>query len=32
MLLRYLGANEGRMRSAFAQIDASFGKRRGRLW
>lgn len=26
MLLRYLGANEERMRSAFATMDASFGK------
>jgi len=27
MLLRYLGANEDRMRSAFAKMDAGYGKR-----
>ena len=30
MLLRYLGANEDRMRSAFAKMDAGYGKRDGK--
>jgi len=30
MLLRYLGANEDRMRSPFAKMDAGYGKRDGK--